>query len=189
MNYPGNIKKSYTKNINYGNRGMFLEGLINQANEVYLENNIAVIYKKPTPIQVVKYDYDTKRIKDAYYLSESTLDYNGVYNGYYIEFDAKSTNTQNLPLANIANHQIKHLEKIINHKGIGFLIIMINNEAYLLPGKKVIDFIKNNQRKSIPYDYIKSNGFQLKIDYLKGIEYIPAVDLLIKEMCDEKNKN
>jgi recombination protein U len=187
MNYPSNIKKSYNKNTNYGNRGMFLESLINQANELYLEKDIAVIYKKPTPIQVVKYDYATKRIKDAYYLSESTLDYNGIYNGYYIEFDAKSTNTKSLPLANIAKHQLIHLEKIINHKGIAFLIIMINNEAYLLPGKNVINFIKNGQKKSISYDYIKTYGYKLKIDYLKGIEYIPAVDLLIKEMCDEEN--
>ena len=187
MNYPGNIKKSYTKKTNYGNRGMFLEGLINQANDYYLEKDIAVIYKKPTPIQVVKYDYDTKKIKDAYYLSESTLDYNGVYKGYYIEFDAKSTNTNNLPLANIAEHQFKHLEKIIKHQGVAFLIIMINDEAYLLSGKKVLDFKNNNQRKSISYDYIKDNGYKLKIDYLRGIEYIPAVDLLIKEMCDEKD--
>ena len=187
MNYPGNIKKSYTKKTNYGNRGMFLEGLINQANEQYLEKDIAIIYKKPTPIQVVKYDYDSKRIKDAYYMSESTLDYNGIYNGYYIEFDAKSTNTNNLPIANIANHQLNHLEKIMNHKGIAFLIIMINEEAYLLPGKEVLSIINSNQRKSIPYSYIKENGYKLKIDYLKGIDYIPAVDLLIKEMCDEKN--
>ena len=187
MNYPSNIKKNYTKNTNYGNRGMFLEDLINQANEYYLEKNIAIIYKKPTPIQVVKYDYNTKRITDAFYMSESTLDYNGIYNGYYIEFDAKSTNTNNLPLANIASHQLKHLEKIISHKGIAFLIILINNEAYLIQGKKVLDFIKSNQRKSIPYDYIKNNGYALKIDYLKGIEYIPAIDLMIKEMCDEKN--
>ena len=189
MNYPGSIKKEYTKNVNYGNRGMFLENLINKANEFYLEKDIAVIYKKPTPIQVVKYDYDTKRIKDAYYMSESTLDYNGLYKGYYIEFDAKNTNTNSLPLANIAEHQIKHLKKIIKHQGIGFLIIMIKNEAYLLPGRRIIDFIDSSQRKSIPYDYIKENGYQLNINYLRGIEYINAVDLLIKEMCDEKKES
>ena len=92
MNYPTAIKKTYKKQINYGNRGMDLENFINQTNEYYLEKNIAVIYKKPTPIQVVKYNYDNKRITDAFYLTQSTLDYNGVYKGYYIEFDAKNTN-------------------------------------------------------------------------------------------------
>ena len=61
MNYPTAIKKTYKKQINYGNRGMDLENFINQTNEYYLENDIAVIYKKPTPIQVVKYNYDNKR--------------------------------------------------------------------------------------------------------------------------------
>jgi hypothetical protein len=29
----------------------------------------------------------------------------------------------------------------------------------------------------------------LKINYLKGIDYLKAVDLLIEEMWNEKNKN
>ena len=187
MNYPNNIKKTLKKNVNYANRGMDLENLINITNERYLEKNIAVIYKKPTPIQVVTYDYNSKRITDAYYKSESTLDYNGVYKGYYIEFDAKNTNGKSLPLTNIANHQIKHISKIINHQGIAFLIIMISNEIYLLSGKKLLDFIEKKERKSIPYDYIQKEGYKLKFNYLKGIEYIDAVEELIKENCDEKN--
>ena len=64
MNYPNKINKTYKKTISYANRGMDLENLINQINEFYLENNIAVIYKKPTiPEEVAKYkppvDYDT----------------------------------------------------------------------------------------------------------------------------------
>lgn len=46
MNYPTAIKKTYKKQINYGNRGMDLENFINQTNEYYLEKDIAVIYKK-----------------------------------------------------------------------------------------------------------------------------------------------
>ena len=187
MNYPSNIKKEFKKNINYGNRGMDLENLINITNERYLEKDIAVIYKKPTPIQVVKYDYSKKRIVDAYYKSESTLDYNGVYKGYYIEFDAKNTNNTYLPLANIAAHQLLHMENIIKHHGIAFLIIMICNEVYLLPGEKILQFIKNESRKSIPYTYIQENGYKLTYNYLKGIEYIEAIEELIKEKCDEKN--
>ena len=112
MNYPKSINKVYKKTINYANRGMDLESLINQINDYYIDNNIAIIYKKPTPIQVVKYDYNTKRITDAFYKTESTLDYNGLYKGYYIEFDAKNTNKNYLPLSNIAEHQIKHMKNI-----------------------------------------------------------------------------
>lgn len=181
MNYPTAIKKTYKKQINYGNRGMDLENFINQTNEYYLEKDIAVIYKKPTPIQVVKYNYDNKRITDAFYLTQSTLDYNGVYKGYYIEFDAKNTNKNFLPLNNIAEHQIKHMKNIVKHKGICFLLIAINSEYYALPAKMLFDFIDKKERKSIPYDFIKENGYKLDYNYLKGIDYIKAIDLMIKE--------
>ena len=186
MNYPGKIKKEYHKIVNYGNRGMDLEELINKTNEQLLEDDIAVIYKKPTPIAVVKYNYNSKRITDAYYQTQSTLDYNGIYKGYYIEFDAKNTNQSNLPLSNIAEHQINHIKKIINHDGIVFLIIMILNEIYVLNGIDVISFIDNNQRKSIPYEYIKDNGIKVNYNYLKGVNYIPAVEELIRRKNEEK---
>jgi len=189
MNYPGNVKKTYKKNVSYANRGMDLENLINMINEYYCENEIAIIYKKPTPIQVVKYDYEHNRITDAYYKSPSTLDYNGIYKSYYIEFDAKNTNKSNLPLSNIADHQIRHIRKILKQDAIAFLIIMINTECYLLPGESLLAFIDKGERKSIPYDYIKTNGYQLNYSYLKGIDYITAVDKIIKERRDNEESN
>lgn len=186
MNYPGNIKKTYTKIVNYGNRGMDLENLINIACENYIEKDIAIIYKKPTPIQVVKYDYSKSKITDAFYKSPSTLDYNGVYKGHYIEFDAKNTNQKNLPISNIAKHQIKHIRNILNHGGIAFLIIMINEEIYILSGNKVLWFIDNETRKSITYNYIQENGIKLNYNYLKGVDFIPGVDILLKEISHGK---
>lgn len=181
MNYPNNIKKSYQKIVNYANRGMDLENLINIANDYYLENNLAVIYKKPTPIQVNKYDYNTKRIMDAFYKSPSTLDYNGIYKGKYVEFDAKNTEKSSLPLSNIANHQIKHIKRIINHGGIAFLLIMIQNNTYVLDGKDLLNYINSTTRKSIPFDYINKYGIKVEYSYFKGVNYLPAIDQLIKE--------
>lgn len=186
MNYPNNIKKNYQKVVSYSNRGIDLENLINIANQKYIEENKAAIYKKPTPIQVVKYNYSENRICDAFYKEISTLDYNGIYKGYYIEFDAKNTNLNNLPLANIAKHQLEHIKRIIFHKGIVFLLIMINNECYVLRGRDLLDFIDNNTRKSIPYNYIKEKGINIEFSYLKGINYLPALDILIKEIKNEK---
>lgn len=184
MNYPGGTKKVYKKPISYGNRGMDLESLINIASDIYIDKGLALIYKKPTPIQVVTYDYNKKRITDAFYEKHSTLDYNGVYKGYYVEFDAKNTNRASLPISNIAPHQLKHIENVIKHKGIVFLIIMVKNECYALSGKKVLDYINNATTSSIDYDYIRENGYKLEINYLKGIDYIKCLDLLIREMCD-----
>ena len=52
MQYPNKIKKKTEKVINYSNRGMNLENLINESNEYYVEKDIALIYKKPTPIGI-----------------------------------------------------------------------------------------------------------------------------------------
>lgn len=179
MNYPNNINKAYQKPLVYGNRGMDLEQLINDTNKYYLDINKALIYKKPTPIGIDKVDYEnnSKIITKAYFKEPSTLDYNGLYKGKYIEFEAKETNSKtSFPLQNIHAHQILHLEKVIEHGGIGFLIIRICAKDYLLDGKDFVNFINSQKRKSIPYDYIKEYGFELTYNYNKGINYLDIVD-------------
>ena len=112
---------------------MDLEYLIEQANDYYIDNDIAYIYKKPTPIGVVKVSYNSKgkRINDGYYKMPSTLDFNGLYKGYYVEFDAKVTqNKTSFPISNVHDHQIKHIRNINKHGGIVFLIIAINDYIY-----------------------------------------------------------
>jgi len=95
MRYPGLINKTYKKTINYKNRGMDLENIINEACKYYLDNDIAVIYKKPTPIGVIDVDYKNGAvINKAYFKEPSTLDYNGIYKGKYIEFDAKESKSE-----------------------------------------------------------------------------------------------
>lgn len=182
MEYPNKIKKNYTKMTTYGNRGMDLEAIIEEANVYYRENDIAYIYKKPTPIGVVNVTYQngSRRIKDAFYKTPSTLDFNGLYKGKYVEFDAKETNNKtSLPLANIHEHQLTHIKNIDAHGGIVFLIIQINSEYYLLNGKDVLEFICQQTRKSIPYSYIKDKGYALQYNYIKGLDYIHIVDILI----------
>jgi len=90
------------KQTNYSSRGMGLENILNQTNELYRIQKRAVIHKKPTPIQVVKVDYPVRsaaKITEAYYRHASTTDYNGVYKGRYIDFEAKETkNKTSFPL-------------------------------------------------------------------------------------------
>ena len=48
------------------------------------------------------------RVTDGFFECPSTLDYNGVYKGYYIEFDAKETRSKtSFTINNIHNHQIQ----------------------------------------------------------------------------------
>lgn len=191
MNYPNKINKVYKKDVNYANRGMDLEALINQTNKYLLDNNIALIYKKPTPIGVVKVSYESNKqvITKAYYKEQSTLDYNGLYKGKYIEFDAKNTESKtSFPLSNVHEHQIKHIRNVYMHHGIAFLIIRINNEIYLFNGSDFLYFIDHFERKSIPYNYIKEKGYLLEYNYVKGLNYIKYVDIILGGIVNEEVK-
>lgn len=186
MNYPNKVNKA-KNNVYYGNRGMALENDINETNKYYLLNDIAIIHKKPTPITITKVDYPSRMeavIKEAYFKTPSTTDYNGIYKGYYIDFEAKETKLSSFPLSNIHSHQIKHLSDILKHGGISFLIIRftLKGETYLLTTKKLIDFIDNNKRKSIPYSYFKENGYIIKDNYNPRVDYLSIIDeLFLKE--------
>lgn len=165
------------KVIKYGNRGMTLENDINITNDYYKNNNIALIYKKPTPIKVIKVNYAKTRILDGFYETQSTLDYNGIYKEKYIEFDAKECHSKtSFPLSNVKEHQILHIRRVIKQKGIVFLIIFMNNEFYLFKGEDLIDFIDNNERKSIEYNYIKEKGYKISESYTPRLKYLDAVD-------------
>lgn len=156
---------------------MDLEGLINQANEFYLDQDRAAIYKKPTPIGILHVDYKRNRITDAYFKDKSTFDYNGIYKGKYIDFEAKeSHNKTSFPLSNIHSHQIDHLRTILRHGAIAFLIVSINSEYYLLKGEDLLDFIDAGTRKSIPYDYFKEKCFIIEARLRPTLDYLSTVD-------------
>lgn len=176
-------QKNTTKDLRKANLGKDFETLINESNEYYIKNNIAVIYKKPTPIQVVKVQYPKRsraRIIDAYYKVPSTTDYNGVLNGLYIDFEAKSCNGKSFPFGNIYPHQIKHLELINQHNGLSFLLIQFKelNEVYLLLTKQLIEQYNNSLnggRKSISYEYFKEHGYLVNPSTNPPINYIETI--------------
>ena len=179
MMYPNKIKKEYKKEISHSNRGMDLENLINLTNQYYLEHDIAVIYKKPTPIGIskVKFQANKKIIDKAYFKEQSTLDYNGLYKGRYIDFDAKKTASKtSFPLANIHDHQLEHIRNVIKHGGISFLIISMNMEYFLLTGEDLINYIDDNSRKSIAYTYIVEHGYKLIEKYQPALDYIQVIN-------------
>lgn len=186
MKYPSGIKKTLKHNTIYANRGMGLEEDINITNEYYREHNIAVIYKKPTPITVNKVDYRSRIdavITEAHYRVPSTTDYNGIYKGKYIDFEAKETkNSTSFPLANIHDHQIEHLRLITIHGGIGFIIVRFTtiNETYLLTYDELELFLKNNSKKSIPLTYFKEHGYLIKDKFNPRIDYLSIIDTIWK---------
>jgi recombination protein U len=188
MKYPLGVKRTAAKlegrhstsQISYDNRGMTLEEDIHITNQFYIDTNKAIIHKKPTPIQIVQVDYPKRSaavIKEAYFQKKSTTDFNGIYQGKYIDFEAKETkNKTSFPLANIHAHQMDHLKKVEEHKGICFLIIRftVYNETFLLPIKPVLAY----QKKSMPYEYIMQQGYLIPFKYQARVDYLSIIDQL-----------
>lgn len=176
--------KGNTNHISYGKRGMTLEKDLNETNLYYLANGMAVIHKKPTPIQIVQVDYKSRStavIREAYFRQASTTDYNGVCKGKYIDFEAKETqSTTSFPLKNFHEHQINHMKQVIENGGIAFVILRFakSEEIYLLEGKPLFfywDRMNDGGRKSIKKEEIIASGHRIeyglhpRIDYLKLI--------------------
>lgn len=178
------------KNIQYGNRGTNLENDINQSNKYYIDHKIAYIYKKPTPIKINKVDYPSKHnkvskivIREAYFDSPSTTDYNGIYKGKYIDFEAKETkNKTAFPLDNIHKHQLNHLKNITECGGIGFLIVRFSSQQknFLLLAKDLFSFLENTDRKSIPLQYFEEKAYLIEESYLPRLPYLKIIDKIME---------
>ena len=173
-------KSSEEISLSSANRGMDFEEDINISNEYYRSKGICLITKRPTPINIVKVDYTHgAKITHAYFEEQSTTDYNGVYKGKYIDFEAKNTkNKTSFPLANITKHQIEHLKLVILHGGIAFFIIQFEtlNKVYLLDASYVIKCYEEGERKSIPLSCFEANGIEIERSYNPRLKYIEAID-------------
>lgn len=178
INYPTMKKSSdyVKKSNNKANQGMALEEMINRTNEYYAKNNIAFVNKRPTNIKILKTS-DKYKISEAVFLTPSTLDFVGVCDGHYIDFEAKETSSiKGFPLSNIAKHQLDAMDAIIKQKGITFAIVFLKafNEIYLIDGQTLIDAYNNNI-KIIPYQDIKQLGYLIKESYFAVVDYIKVV--------------
>lgn len=187
-----------TKGISAANRGMSLEKDLNDSNQYYLQSGRALIHKKPTPIQVVKVDYPSRnaaKITEAYYKVPSTTDYNGIYRGRPIDFEAKETvNKTSFPFKSIHPHQIEHLRLVKVHGGIGFFIIRFRayGETYLIDAKEIIERYQHSACKSISYKEIQQIGSLIREGLTPRLCYLDNVDALyFQEVTqhDEERQN
>lgn len=192
MNYPNGRKAAKrptatASSSGYANRGMTLEEDINATNAFYGATGRSLIHKKPTPVQIVSVHYPKRSaavITEAYFKQPSTTDYNGVYRGRHIDFEAKETkNRTSFPLSNVHEHQIHHMEAVIRQDGICFMIIRFStlDETYYFPAELLIQ-TWNEQlqggRKSIPYQFIQTSGHLIPFGYQARVDYLTVVDKL-----------
>lgn len=196
IKYPNKIVKDNiiqfkkTTNQKKARLGADFEDMINESNKYYLNKNVAAIYKKPTPIQVVKTEYPKRsmsKITEAYYKTPSTTDYNGIYKGYYIDFEAKSCHSDSFPFSKIFSHQVDHLKMVHEMGGIAFLLIEFPNKntIFYLPANLLLqeyEKMKNGGRKSIPYKFFEENAYLIKRTYNPQIDYLKCVDQIINSL-------
>lgn len=192
IHYPNGKKVTFAERrpssiTTYGKRGMTLEEDLNVTNTYYRETGICLVHKKPTPVQIVNVDYPKRsaaKITEAYFKKPSTTDYNGVYRGRYIDFEAKETRQSTaLPLQNFHEHQILHMEQVKTHNGIAFIIIKFisDRSPFLIDASLVIDYYKaqkNGGRKSIPKKVIMANGQAISMGMNPRLDYIKIIDSL-----------
>ena len=192
IHYPGGVRPSATipsktptkkkRNLKIaaGNRGMDFEAGINDTNDYYREKGLAVFYKRPTPINIVKVDYTHgPKIIEAYFEAQSTTDYNGVYKGHYVDFEAKTIRGKtSFPLANIPPQQIRHLKDVLAQGGFGFFLIRfaLQNEVFFVPASYVIDFYERKERASIPVEDLRTNGALVQLGYRPQYDFLPLID-------------
>lgn len=196
--YPNKKKVNKIKNetskenssfVGSNSRGMDLENLINQSNKFYADNDIAYIYKKPTPIKVNKIvhsnQFGTKKhkITEAFFSEKSTTDYNGLYNGKYIDFEAKQTKYKSFNVvSNLHAHQQEHLKNVIRHGGFSFLFVYFYqcDKIYIIDYEFINEYIKDG-KSQIPIEFFEKNGLELKLGFNPALDYLEYVNLVIEK--------
>ena len=193
-------KEKNKRAVNYSNRGKSLEDDLNETNMFYLQRNMANIHKKPVPIQIVKVDYPARSaavIKEAYFRTPSTTDYNGVWNGYYIDFEAKETDSKtSFPLKNIHPHQMNHMHSVTKQRGVAFFIVRFStlNRNFVISYHVVAKWFSamdEGGRKSIPIAVFEQDAIEISEGYLPRLDYLQAVKKLIanNNVCESEEKH
>ncbi|UTR09668.1 Holliday junction resolvase RecU [Evansella sp. LMS18] len=187
LSKPNSVNK---KDERYSNRGMTLEEDINETNEYYRAHGIAVIHKKPVPLQIVNVHYPKRSaavVTEAYFKKPSTTDYNGVYKGKYIDFEAKETkNKTSFPLKNFHDHQITHMRQVTEQGGLAFALLRftVTDEVYFLHAEALFAFLEDNadKRKSIPKKDIEERGILIPLGFHPRIDYLKILDKIITDI-------
>lgn len=196
INYPNGKKFSPPKDkpvpqkkrdVSFSNRGKTLEDELNETNTYYLQRGLAVIHKKPVPVQIVRVEYPSRSaavIREAYFQAPSTTDYNGIWQGRYIDFEAKETEIRtSFPLKNIHEHQVNHMADILRHGGLAFLIIRFSSldRYFVLPFEVLETYWKRmaaGGRKSMTIDEIEESSIEVKPGAFPRIDYLSVLDQL-----------
>lgn len=169
--------------VYYGKRGMAFENLLNYTNELYIQQGRAIINKRPTPMKIIGKTRGNQHI--CVFDRKSTVDFDGIYRGKPIVFEAKSTKEKRLPLSIITEHQIEYLNAAEKQGAVAFLICEIRaiDTVFYVSNGLLQKYVKDAQkggRKSIPLRDLEVYAYEVKSQNGVPLDYLSVVDRLMK---------
>lgn len=169
------IKESFIK----ANMGMDFESDVSKTCDFYRLQGKADIWKRPTPIKVVKMSKEHPgMISEAYFQEKSTTDYVGIYKGRYIDFECKETIHDEIPYAMIREQQYLHLDLIIRLGGIGFFLVSFKRaqEVYLMRAEIILEAVKEKHHPGFKREFFKEKGILVRRGYNPPYYLLEAID-------------
>ncbi len=170
-------------NHNQANRGMGLEKLINKTNDAYLARGIAVVNKRPIPV-LIQERHGTQ-VSSGQIVGKSTVDYEGVYRGHSLQFEAKSTRESNrFPLNNFHEHQIEHMRACLKQGAIVFAILEFTrfDQRLYVPGRLILNAWEKHLvggPASIPREALEMQCWAIQSTRGVLVDYLAVVDKLL----------
>lgn len=161
------------------NMGMAFESDVSKSCDYYREREIADIYKRPTPIKVVRMSKTKKgMIEEAYFQEKSTTDYVGIYKGLYVDFECKETIHDAIPYHMIREQQYRHLDLISRLGGIGFFLVSFKKyqEVYLIDCRKVLAIEKEGTHQGLKRSFFQEQATLVERSYLPPYRLIEAME-------------
>lgn len=161
------------------NMGMDFESDVSKSCQYYREKGIADIWKRPTPIKIVKMSKERPgQISEAYFEEKSTTDYVGIYQGKYIDFECKETIHDEVPYHMIREQQFLHLDFISKLGGIGFFFVSFRRaqEVYLIDCRYLLNEIKAKKHPGFKREFFKEHGVPVERGYLPPYHLLEAID-------------
>lgn len=165
-----------------GKRGQAFEYTLDYTNKLYKNKGVALINKRPTPVKVIK--SRGTRVLTGFFEAKSTVDYDGVYNGKAIYFEAKTTKLPRFPLDMLHDHQAKYLDQVEKQGAISFLIVEMRRlqDVFLVPNNMLQKYIKNARaggKKSISIDDLEVYAHLIESKNGVPLDYLSVVDDLV----------
>ena len=140
----------------------------------YRKEGKAYIIKIPGEVTIIR--KGAKIVNALHRQKSDCLDFLGLMpNGKGIVFEAKTTkNKTSFPLSNIQDYQYELAEELLGYVKSVFYIIEFRelNELYLVHSNKIKEFIKNNERKSIPISWFRESENATLMEDLDILKYL-----------------